>query len=458
MDTRKLFDWIEANRDEMIRETCGLVSIPSVSENAEQVGKALDYVIALAERLGFRGRKVLSGQIGIIEAGEGPETFGILAHVDVVPPGDLAFWQTDPFRPVVKDGAIFGRGTIDDKGPIIACLYAMKAAANLGIPFRKKTMMILGTQEEVEWTDMEAFLKSGLPLPDYGFTPDGEFPVCNIEKGVLDIEVICPKDSAPQGEGVFLRGLSGGTVSNIVPDHAEAILLRRSRQPDGSMKEEEFTVAEKGVSVHSCQPEKGENAIIKLCKTLGTQSLAEGNLTKLAAVLAERFSDLRCGGIGMATEDEYVNGEFVHCNMLAVTHMIDEPEQVRVTINIRTVYGVSDDAFVSAVEEAFAGTPCRIGKVTGLPPVYISRERPFMKAFARAYETATGTKNEFTLAYGGSYAKAMPNIASWGPLFPDEEDTCHEANERITIDGLLLNAKIFAAAIGEIVLSADSYQ
>jgi len=49
-------------------------------------------------------------------------------------------------------------------------------------------------------------------------------------------------------------------------------------------------------------------------------------------------------------------------------------------------------------------------------------------------------------------------VVSFGPLFPGEEDTCHEVNEYIAIDSLLLNAKVFAEAIGRIALSDAGFK
>ena len=92
-----------------------------------------------------------------------------------------------------------------------------------------------------------------------------------------------------------------------------------------------------------------------------------------------------------------------------------------------------------------------------LPAVYVSKDKPFVKAFAEAYDEVSGLTNEFVLAYGGSYAKAMPNIVSWGPIFPGEEDTCHAENEYISVKSLMTNAKIFSAAISKVVLSEDSF-
>ena len=90
--------------------------------------------------------------------------------------------------------------------------------------------------------------------------------------------------------------------------------------------------------------------------------------------------------------------------------------------------------------------------------VFDSKKKPFLKAFAKAYEEVSGFKNEFSLAYGGSYAKAIPNVVAWGPIFPGEQDTCHEPNECIGIDSLLTSAKIFAQAFYEIGTTEKSFK
>jgi succinyl-diaminopimelate desuccinylase len=456
MDRQRLMKYLEDNLESMIADLGDFVRIPSVSDDSVQVGRALEFALSLARKLGFKAHAVLDGQVGVIEEGEGPETLGILSHVDVVPPGDLTLWETPPFEPIIRNGALYGRGTLDDKGAIIASLYAMKAVKELGIPFKKKVQLILGTQEEVEWTDMQAYVRS-FPLPDYGFTPDGEFPLCNIEKGAMDVEMLIPTEK-PSGEGLFLIAIDGGTATNTVPGQCVAKLVNRMKRSDGTFQEEEKVLTATGTAAHSCQPEKGDNAIIRLCRMLGDMDLSVNKQAELVKLLLERFEDIYCSGIGMYSENEYYNGEYIHRNTLSVTTIATEPDQIKVNVNIRFSYGVKEEDFLSAIEKAILPLGGRLGRHSGLPAVYISKDKPFMKVLAKAYEEVSGLPNEFTLAYGGSYAKAMENIVSWGPIFPGEEDTCHEENEYISINSLMLNAKIFAAAIADLVLTEDSFK
>ena len=112
------------------------------------------------------------------------------------------------------------------------------------------------------------------------------------------------------------------------------------------------------------------------------------------------------------------------------------------------------EAFRSRIEELGA----ELEVVSRLPAVYVAKDRPFIRAFSEAYEQGSGRKNEFALEYGGTYAKAMPNIVSWGPLFPGDEDTCHEVNEYIKTETLIDNGNVFAAALAKIALSEESFK
>lgn len=134
------------------------------------------------------------GYYGYAEVGEGEEIIGILGHIDVVPPGNLDLWNYNPFYPVVENGKLYGRGSQDDKGPILTALYAVKALMNLGIVFNKRIRFIFGTDEENLWRDMKEYIKKE-ERPNIGFSPDSVFPVIYAEKGLLQFILECKNDS-----------------------------------------------------------------------------------------------------------------------------------------------------------------------------------------------------------------------------------------------------------------------
>lgn len=453
MDIEKIKEYIDEHEREIISDLKGLVDIPSISADKVNVGRALDYVLALAERMGFEAVSVLDHQVGLIEIGQGEETVGILSHVDVVPPENSESWLSPPFEMEERDGNLWGRGTMDDKGAIIACLYAMKCILNSGEPLQKKIQMILGTQEEVEWSDMERYVKN-YPLPDYGFTPDGEFPLCNIEKGCMDVELHFDLGSESLKAGWFIKALEAGQASNAVPGSCRCQMVRYE---DGR-EVETRTLTAGGKAVHSCQPEKGENAIFNMAELVAETEHGDNQLSRILVMLREKFGSLYGKELGLYSKSETFNGEFVHRNVFAPTTVRTKGNQLSVNVNVRFAYGTAEEEIIAALAHLAKDYGGTIKVASAMPAVYVSKDRPFMKAFGEAYEEGSGRKHQFVLAYGGSYAKAMPNIVSWGPIFPGDEDTCHEDNEHISVKSLLDNGKVFAIALNKVALSKESFK
>ena len=112
------------------------------------------------------------------------EPFGIIGHLDVVPAEGA--WNTPPFALTLKDGVFYGRGVQDDKGPTLACLYAVKELLDEGYKFKRPLRFFIGLNEESGWRDVDYFLTKS-SFPNEGFSPDGNFPVTYAEKGVYRV-------------------------------------------------------------------------------------------------------------------------------------------------------------------------------------------------------------------------------------------------------------------------------
>ncbi len=123
-----LEEYVSRHEEELIERLADLVRQPSVSSSGEGVSACCDKIIARMEEIGIRARRhevepypVITGQLGDDPA---KKTVFVYAHYDVQPTGDLSLWKTPPFAPDVRDGAIYGRGTADNKGPLSAHLCA----------------------------------------------------------------------------------------------------------------------------------------------------------------------------------------------------------------------------------------------------------------------------------------------------------------------------------------------
>ena len=279
--------------DELIRDLAEYIAIESVLDEesdpapyGRKIDQALKYVLGLAESYGFRTRN-LDGQVGIIEYGDGAASVGVLAHCDVVPAGDG--WTTPPFELVRKSGRLYGRGTVDDKGPTIACLHALKNIKASGISLDRKIQMIIGTDEETLWRGIERFVKYE-KMPELGFTPDGNFPLIHGEKGILDFDLICHMKDHDLAEGVRLLELTGGISRNSVADRCKLILaLSDNVQPHIEKSFKQMLSESKikgniaiedgkayidflGLACHAMTPEKGINAVNHCLAYLATIS------------------------------------------------------------------------------------------------------------------------------------------------------------------------------------------
>lgn len=153
MHDENLNQHIDGLRDELIKAVQDCVQFKSVKDMdhvspgapfGPGIRDCLEWTLSLGEKLGFEVKNI-DGYAGQIEMGSG-ELLGILGHLDVVPEGDG--WSVPPYSGTIKEGRIYGRGALDDKGPTLAALFAMKALKDANIPLKKKIRLILGTDEE----------------------------------------------------------------------------------------------------------------------------------------------------------------------------------------------------------------------------------------------------------------------------------------------------------------------
>ncbi len=414
--------FIEGCRDEMLSDIVQLIKFRSIEGNDEQISGALEFVLARAREMGFEVKKTSTEDVGVIDLGTGGEILGILTHVDVVGIGDIDKWEQNPFDAKIKNGFIIGRGSVDDKGPVIMSLYAMKAVKELrGIPERK-VRLIVGTSEESEWTDMENYRKE-FDLPDYGFSPDGEFPIFNVEKGYCDVKL-----TFKGREYKEIIKLEAGDSPNTIPSKAEITFA------DG--EERVFN----GVSVHSSEPQQSINAIELLGEEVRIRHM------DFARFIRDFFSDDGMGeGLEIDDGTDFCDGVKVGKTVASPTTLKKSGDEIILNINLRHKFGVKR----GDVEEAFARESGRYGfefEIVdfGPPMVTDCRQEPFviMQETMKAY----GYEPDIKIASGASYASSMPNMVSWGPVFEKEsaEHGAHVENERLSIKTMMTATKMYA--------------
>lgn len=402
---------------EILKHLNDLMEFQSVSEDRECCKAALRYVLELAESFGLTAKAGRYGDVGIVDLGEGPETVGILTHVDVVAEGNPALWDFAPYGLTEKEGMLYGRGIVDDKGPVIASLYALKRIKEAGIPLKKKLRLIIGTSEEIQWTDMEHYIEE-FELPDYGYSPDGNFPIYNQENGYMDVE-LCFDEMLPEGIG----GFTGGSAANAIPSYA-------AYEKDG--KTVEFT----GKAAHSSSPQLGRNAINLLCEAVGRKYGL-----RFARVVSEFFPE---GTYESRFRFRKVDGSFSEKVDLTIvpTLLRQEGRRIFINFNVRQCCGIPGQSILEGLQEKAEACGYEVILREKMEPIWVNEDQPWIRRMQQVTEKY-GMDSRCLFAPGCSYAKSMPNFVVWGPVFPGDPDCAHMENEQQSLESFLRSLDMY---------------
>ena len=176
-----------------------MVAIPSIRGKEEPDApfgrgpkQALEEVLKISAELGFHTKNI-DDKIGYAQYGEDRSDgayYGIFGHVDVMPLGEG--WNSPPLSLTLRDGKLFGRGTLDNKGPILSNLYALYVLKENGVTFDRPVRIVFGTNEETGFGCVKHYLTKEIP-PTFGWTPDCKWPVVYGERGRLKVRVSVPE-------------------------------------------------------------------------------------------------------------------------------------------------------------------------------------------------------------------------------------------------------------------------
>ena len=358
---------------------------------------------------------------------------------------------------------------MDDKGPAISVLYALKALQDSGVTLNKRVKVIFGTNEESGgWTGIAHYLeKEG--APDMSIVPDADFPIINGEKGFKDLHLTSSHSGGAKG-AYDLTSLEGGLRSNMVPDSASAVLhvngnpadaykelyaaaeQFNAANPDAALTvaptgDHEITVSAAGRSAHGSTPAAGHNAIVDVASYIGGIDASDGAATEIVRFINDRIGcETNGGSLGIAAHHDFLGDTTANLGVVYATQ-----DEARATINIRFPYGITQEELSERVTQAANGYDLAvIPSEHGLDPLYVDPSDPLVVSLQKAYTDVTGQQATLHAIGGTTYAKAMPRAVSFGPTMPGEPEMAHQPNERVTVDSLVRNAEIYAAAIYEI--------
>lgn len=459
------------DKDELIKNLQELIKIPSVHEESQNPNvpfgintvKALNYILDLGQRLGFRVKNI-DGYCGYIEFGSGDELIGIIGHLDVVPEGEN--WTYPPFEAKIVDNKIYGRGSIDDKGPVMASLYAMKAVMDYctknSISINKRVRLILGLNEERDWKCID-YYKAHEEIPSIGFSPDADFPCIYAEKGLISPFLIMDYSNFLDKDIVLKNIDCNNNPLNVVPKYCSCNIATKNNITTSNINmvvnnliseynfnitteivnDNELKIISHGTQAHAAHPDLGVNAISRLIIVLD-KLFKNYNIVVPIFDLFTKYIGLDFNGnkLNINVPDE--SGELT----LNVGKFYFENNDLKIGLNLRvpidTKFELIENRF-SKICNDFENVCCEFtGKKA---PLHVSKDSYLVKTLCKIYNEVTSSNVEPIAIGGATYARAFDNFVSFGANLPGQKDMCHQTDEFISIDNLMITCNIYCAAI-----------
>ena len=407
------------------------------------INDCLEYFLDVAKQDGFETLNDEGYAGRITYKGTSDESIAVLGHLDVVPTGEG--WTYPPFSATIIDNKMYGRGTMDDKGPVVASYIALKILKEQGIKLTKNIEFILGSDEETGWRGLEHFQKN-YQLPDTGFSPDAEFPLINGEKGIMRMIL--------KGKGAHDFILKGGSIFNAVIGKASLTLTKDltnefnkfldNNNLTGNVEyiDGNYIYTVNGKTAHAMCPQEGINAGTYLASFLN-QYVEHPSL--------KFINDF----IHLDYNLQKLNMNVSHDVMGIITNnvgIIDfNNQETKFTFDIRYPIGFDFNNFEEAFTKTLNEYNITFEIVEQKAPHYVDLEDDLVKTLYKSYVKYTNdTVNKPMCIGGGTYARALKHGVAYGMEEVGQPSVAHMVDEFIDLDKLERAIAIYLDAIYEL--------
>lgn len=433
---------VEEYREEYLEDLARLVRIRSVREEetarpgapfGSGIREAFDCFMEIGKRCGFSVRD-FDGYACHLELGECEEYVGVLGHLDVVGILHPEQWKTSPFvLHQTPEGILYARGVSDDKGPLLAGLYAARILKEMKIPLKRSIRLIAGGAEETTWECMEYYFARNRQ-PVMGFSPDGNFPVVNGEKGILKLDLVFTGGQEQRGGRYHLTALRCGTLRNFVCSSLEV-----EYEAGGEMVTKSFC----GKEALSRNPQRGENALWKFAACFDENTFVQPEAGRLIRFLRDCLTDDWYGKkSGLYAEDEEMG-----CTSICPTGVCRNADGLHLYVDIRYPRTTNPQRIRQWAQEWSAryGFSWQVEEEKRL--LYVPRDSELVRGLRDAYEKVTGDKADVLTKGGASYARTLDHGVAFGAAFADDMTNPHMPNENISCASLLKAMEIYGEAL-----------
>jgi acetylornithine deacetylase/succinyl-diaminopimelate desuccinylase-like protein len=440
-------DFVEREQDRLLRELTEFLAIPSISalpEHAADCRRAANWLMAEFRRLGFPVVELLEGKGHPIVWAESPRVEGrptilVYGHYDVQPVDPVDEWVSPPFQATVRDGRLYARGAVDDKGQVFTLLKAYEAVRGAdGAPPVNVRFIIEGEEEsgghvidelldrEPERTEADAVV-----VADMGYYAPGLPAVYTALRGICYAEIHCR---------TLQRDLHSGSYGGVAPNAIETLVRILA-----GLKDETGEIHVPKVYKSVIPPSKLE---LRTWKKLpfDKQQFLEHEVTGKALTGLKDYSILERIWALPTLEIHGIRGGFTGEGAKTVI-----PAMGVAKVSLRLVPGNTYEQTLAALAKAVKRlTPkwadVEVRPVHGSDPVQMDVSHPAFGVLDEAFEEVVGQRTVSVRA-GGSIPiitklglRGAPVLAT-GIGLPD--DGLHSPNEKVDVQQVWDGIRVF---------------
>lgn len=430
-----------------------LVSIPSVLDEdtkseampfGKGVDEALNYVAKLGKKLGFSVDRC-DNYITELTYGEGEKTFDIYAHCDVVPV-KKENWRHDPFLLTLEEGNIrYGRGTSDDKGPGLSCLFAVKALMDNKRLGGYKLCFLFGGNEENDSLGLKHYFHAlNKGYPTLGISPDADYPLIYAEKSIYayeaDYHIELPLvEEFALGSALNIVLASATVTLKGELDKAKILAEKyKTDYPKVNISFDGNKITFLGHPYHGSRPWNGVNAGLHLLNFLG--------ILFDKPELSEIFKDYEDG------RGTHFGGNFKNVHFTESSYNVGRIDYKGSKLSLFVNVRFPSDRKVETVRDNLKKHDNANYTLLGGSDGFVADpESDFVKILLKSYQDETGdTKSKPEAIGGGTYARESKNSVAFGSQFPGRDYRRHGDDEFFPLSDFYDSRQIYAHAIDKI--------
>ncbi len=240
----KAVAYVNNHRDALLDDLKAFLRIPSIStlpKHKADMRRAAQFVAEQMKAAGMKRTKqirAIEGHPALVYgeslAAPGKPTVLMYGHYDVQPVDPISLWQSPPFEPEVRNGNIYARGAVDDKGQMLALLKAVEAITQTEGALPVNVKVLIEGEEECGGAAIEAYVKAhpNELACDAVLVADTGMPAPNVPAIVYALRGILYTEIEAKGAK---RDLHSGQYGGVAPNplHALAIVLAGLKGADG---------------------------------------------------------------------------------------------------------------------------------------------------------------------------------------------------------------------------------